>query len=404
VPVDVLYVTHHLPWPVVSGGRRREAEILARLSARYRIELVAISKSPALDWTGIADAARLGIAVRIFPAVPRALWHPLPLPGLLTAPLARQHHSPGAVRYLAERLRRECPAVLHVEGHYLLGLLPRWVRHRVVLVEHNVESVLLAQRARTRGPVRRAGRLFEAALTRRDERRHWDTVATVGALTSHDADIITRVAPRAAVCMLPSGADHLPSRGAASAAEAAVPGVDMLFVANFGYSPNVDAARVLIDEVYPRVASARPGTTIAIVGRQPPAWLRLAADRDPNILLPGWVPSVGEWLARSNVFVCPLRIGGGIKIKVLEAVAAGACVVTTTVGAQGLDGLPAGTLLIRDDPAEMAATVTTLLSSPALRARHAALAATAAGSLPTWQDAAERLADRWDAVGRQVGR
>ncbi|MGH3815641.1 MAG: hypothetical protein ACRDUV_24845 [Pseudonocardiaceae bacterium] len=168
----VVFLTHHLPWPARSGGRVWEGQLLQRLSARFDIEVVAVSKVPEFDRRHVEEAIRHGVHARIFAAQAMEQDH--------VGPLTRRHAAPAARDYLAYRLRQ--PAmVVHVEGHYLLGLVPERVRPAVLLVEHNIESALFEQRAaQCPAPAERATLLREGARTRSDELTAWRRVRIVG--------------------------------------------------------------------------------------------------------------------------------------------------------------------------------------------------------------------------------
>ncbi|MFF7191306.1 glycosyltransferase family 4 protein [Streptomyces sp. NPDC008222] len=158
---------------------------------------------------------------------------------------------------------------------------------------------------------------------------------------------------------------------------------------------------------FPRTVEHAPHATLEIVGADPPGWLVAHAHNDPRIALAGWVDDLAAWLTGTAIVLCPLRIGGGIKIKSLEAIAAGKCVVTTSVGVQGFDAHARRAFLIRDDPSAFAAAIVELLRHPDLRSRQEARAQAVAAELPTWEQASRSLAECWSAAAslrRQQGR
>jgi glycosyltransferase involved in cell wall biosynthesis len=385
----VLFLTHHLPWPPLSGGRVREAELLKRMTDRFDVEVVAVSKVPGFDAAHIAEAARYGIRALVFPTEPSGVSG--------CSPLVRRHWSPEARSYLAERVASQEPPILHVEGHYLLNLLPPRARTMTLVVDHNIESSLYRQRAALAavGPDR-TRLLRQADLTERTERSAWDSAAIVVAVSDDDAQVIRTAVPNREVRVIPDGADHLRRRHHVSDSQWERSG--LVFVGNFGYQPNQDAARTLVADVFPAVLARCPDTTLAIVGPAPPGWLVDASRRQPRIRVTGWVPDVSEWLASAEVVVCPLMIGGGVKVKMLEALAMGLAVVTTSIGLQGLRYLPEDAVVECKDIDGVIEACITLLKSPARQHTLRARAAEAATRLPTWDQAARSLATIWTTL------
>lgn len=385
----VLFLTHHLPWPARSGGRLREAQLLHRLSARFTIEVVAVSTVPEFDRRHVEDATRHGVRAQVFTAQASGDHN--------AGALTRRHAAPAARDYLAYRLRRS-PMVVHVEGHYLLGLVPEQLRPAVLLVEHNIESTLFEQRAaHCATPTERAKALWEGIRTRTDEVRAWRQVRIVGAVTDEDAHAIRTAVPDADVRCLPNGADHLGNEsGPLGAAQRAA--ARLLFVADLRYEPNLHAARFLLEDIYPQILHRCPNATLAIVGSDPPEWLVNAARRRPRVTVTGWVPDVAPWLDAAHVVVCPLTIGGGVKVEVLEALARGCAIVATPIALQGLRHLPPGAAVERSDALAIADACAQLLNSPQERDRQRVRATQAARHLPSWDLAADTLAGTWSEL------
>ncbi len=380
----VVFVTHHLPWPACSGGRVREAQLLQRLSAHFDIEVVAVSKAPEFDRGHVAEAARHGVRARVFAAVDCG--------DTRLGPLTRRHAAPAARKYLAHRLP-DPHVVVHAEGHYLLRLLPDHVQRAALLVEHNIESALFEQRAAQNPvPAQRAALRQEGVLTRSDELAAWRQVRTVGAVTEEDAETIRAAVPNADVRCLPNGADHL-GEGSDTLDLARRGSARLLFVAALGYGPNVHAARLLVADIFPDILRRCPDATLAIVGSDPPGWLMDAARREPRLTVTGWVPDVAPWLDAAHVVVCPLMVGGGVKV--LEALARGCAVAATPIALQGLRHLPPGAVVECADVPALAEACVRLLGSPQQRERQRARAAQAAQHLPSWDLAADALAGTW---------
>jgi glycosyltransferase involved in cell wall biosynthesis len=166
----------------------------------------------------------------------------------------------------------------------------------------------------------------------------------------------------------------------------------ILFTGSLAYGPNGDGARWLIDELFPRIRQAVPDATLAIAGRGAPGALRRAAADAPGVQLLGWVDDLAAELARAAVVVAPLRSGGGTRLKVLEALAAGRAMVATTIGAEGIAVRDGAHLRLADDEAAFADAVATLLRDDAQRARLGAAGRALVAERYEWSAIADRFA------------
>jgi glycosyltransferase involved in cell wall biosynthesis len=136
---------------------------------------------------------------------------------------------------------------------------------------------------------------------------------------------------------------------------------DLVFVGSMDWMPNIDGVRWFLDEVFPLIQAKKPGCRLAIVGRQPPA--SLVAEQNAHIIVTGTVPDVRPFLWHAPVSIVPLRIGGGTRLKIFEAMAAGTAVVSTTIGAEGLPVTHGETIRIADSAPEFAAECIELLEN-----------------------------------------
>jgi glycosyltransferase involved in cell wall biosynthesis len=163
----------------------------------------------------------------------------------------------------------------------------------------------------------------------------------------------------ARISVVPTGVD---TRAFRPAVRNESPQPEVLFLGSMDWEPNIDAVRFFCDAVWPRVRAAVPEARFRVVGRNPPPSVqRLAAD---DIEIAGRVPSVNEHLHRAAVFVVPLRVGGGTRLKIYEAMGAAKAVVSTSIGAEGLDVHDGEDIVIANDPATFASNVVRLLQRP----------------------------------------
>jgi glycosyltransferase involved in cell wall biosynthesis len=248
-----------------------------------------------------------------------------------------------------------------------------------VLFQHNVESLLWARQARHEpGWIRRSAYRLEAAKMRRYEAAAVRRFAHVVAVSNDDREAMVSMTGVDRISVVPTGVDTARYRRV----DGPVVGSshEVIFLGSMDWEPNVDGVEYFCREIWPHVRAKVPAARFLIVGRNPaPRVARLASD---SVVVTGRVDSVLPYLANAAVFVVPLRMGGGTRLKIFEGMAMGKAVVSTSIGAEGLDVTAGRDLLIADAPDEFARAVVDLLGDPE---RRRALG-----------EAAARLAGRYD--------
>ena len=320
----ILIVTKLLPAPANGGGKQRTLATLRRLSARGDVSLIAFD-----DGADHETLDQLGVHVHSvrWPTAPRAIVGGYVRSGSVSG--ARFWHRDLA--WAAEQVARARPPdVLVIEYAQLAPLVRNVHAPLTVLSMHNVESDLVASLARSRCVPIRALLLAEAATVRRLERRLLHVADVVSVVSETDRARLPSTRGRVIIC--PNGHEH-PELLWRSSEPTAV------FVAQLGWRPNVDGALWLARNVWPLVRAVRPDARLLLVGRQPAPAVRDLAG--PDVEVTGTVPDVQPFLARARCTLAPLLAGGGSRLKILESLAAGRPVVSTRVGAEGLDDLVA---------------------------------------------------------------
>jgi glycosyltransferase involved in cell wall biosynthesis len=154
-------------------------------------------------------------------------------------------------------------------------------------------------------------------------------------------------------------------------------GLDVVFTGSMDWEPNIDGVEFFCKEIWPEVLARVPHARFLIVGRSPNQRVKNLASSSVEVT--GTVPSVVEYLRRASVFVVPLRIGGGTRIKIYEGMAVGKATVSTTIGAEGLDVTHGQDIILADDPSSFAEAIILFLQDEAMRRRFEAVAAATAG-------------------------
>ncbi len=383
----VLFLTCHLPYPPISGGRHREYELLRRIAASVDLSVCAVSKTWAEDVRNAPALSPYCSDVRVVPADPHARPEP-------STPFQVLRHRSRHVRPVLEDGEYD---VIHVEGFYLMQHLRSLAPRPTVLIEQNIEYQLEEQRAAHSVGTAAWRHRREAERTRRAEQQAWHRADVVGALTEEDRAVILGAGVQR-VALVPDGIS-LPERNPVRTPLDAAP--VLTFVGNYGYEPNVDAALYFARSVLPIVAKTVPDVRLMLVGNAPPPQIRALAGA--SVTVTGRVADVGDYLDAATVVVCPLRVGGGVKVKMLEALAHGKAIVTSSIGTQGLGAGIGDAVAVADSAPEMATAIVELLRDPQRRAQLEVAAAKHAVSLPTWDDAVASLLDCYEraAAGRE---
>jgi polysaccharide biosynthesis protein PslH len=377
----VIYLTHHVPWPATSGGTVRETNLLTRLAERFVIDLVAVCRP---GTTG--DPARIRDALGLRSA---RLFADRSRPGL-----RRAHFSDAALGALtASGARPDGHHVVHVEGGYLFPHVPPILHEYTCIAEHNVESQVLEQFATLTGD---PGVARAAARVARLEERAWRQAGSVVAVTPEDRHHIMRRSGRSDIGLVQNGADHVPlavdtttDLGPATA----------LLLGSWAYAPNADALAHTLRDIWPPIIAAVPDARLLIAGAGLSADQRHRAEHAKGVEVAGFVEDLAELLSSVDVLVCPLRAGGGVKVKVLEALRRGCPVVTTPIGAQGIFGPGRAALHLATSTAGLVEHTARLLAEPGRRAAARAAALVGGANLPTWTEAADELSRIWRHTG-----
>ena len=281
-------------------------------------------------------------------------------------------------------------AELHVMGQYL-AQLPDPAPPTVV-VEYDPGAAAAADLTAWERGLRRSARRLDALAWRRYERRVLSAAGAVVAFTEEDRGALAALAPDARVVRIAPGI-NLPAQPSDPI------GIDpprVLFLGSFVHPPNVDAATRLARMVMPVVRARVPGAALEIVGDAPPAEVRaLAGD---GVVVTGRVNDARPYLDRAAVVAAPLRLGGGMRVKVLESLAAGKAMVATSRALAGVGLVPGTHALVAETDAELSDALATLLEDPGLRERLGAAARRWATEHLGWEHALARYGDLYAAL------
>lgn len=382
----VLFLSPNVPWPPDSGGRIRTFELLRALGRTCDLELWCVAEPRDLEQAHL-ELENAVKAVQIFPRS-ELPWH---LRHLRTKP-ERWFHSKALIDALQRRVRLDPPDVLHADELLMARSLPAEFAEQTVIHHHKLD-LELAQRLEDDGdapPFVRVQRRLQTRMTARLESFAAEHFPRHVVCSAEDRALLAGRHANLRIATVPSGFDA--ERFAPDPTVARAPN-ELLFLGTLSYEPNLDGLEWFAANVWDDLRQRHPDLVLRIVGREPGR--RAHALLRPGMQLVGPVEDPLPDLWRASALLVPLRIGGGTRLKITEALGAGTPVLSTSVGAEGL-GLEDGRhLLLADDPASFAAAVERLVADPSLGQRLAAQGREHALEHLSWPVLAERMRKAW---------
>jgi glycosyltransferase involved in cell wall biosynthesis len=388
----ILYITDYLPDPPISGDSIRVFNLIKRISTHHRVSLVALFAQPGT----FADSSvmnefceRVVIINHQWPSLLSSLPNML-MYFLQGIPVElRLLYSKTLANTILRLTNEEQFDMVHIEHSRMalyLDELSRRQNHRTLLTFHNIafdqfKRISLVEK-------KSVGRLrtwLHGEMMRRWEPRYaerFDRCITVSEL---DRQILLAANPRLAVEVVSNGIDtvkyqvleddgHSPS---------------ILFVGSMGYSPCADGAVYFCGQILPHIEQRIGKIDVWIVGANPPPAV-IGLDRG-NVHVTGYVEDVLPYYRRTAVSIVPLRAGGGTRLKILESMALGRPVVSTSIGCEGLDLVDGKHLFVADDPEEFADKTVRLLQDRPLRRQIAVDARRFVEARYDWNTIADHL-------------
>lgn len=342
--MKILFVSAVLPYPLFSGGQIRIYNLLKRLSATHEITLYAfIRHEDEKKYLSELRFCKKVVTVhrgRAWKAsyITKALLGSYPF-------LMETYHNAEMEGLLADEIARH--DLVHIEPGYVWPSLPK-SNTPVVVVEHNVEHEVYEGFVRQfRFAPLRPFLSRDVSKLKFWEKRIWQEAAKIVAVSAEDKNDIEEVSGRSDVAIVPNGVDVKAFRFKEKKLK---PPYTFLYVGNFKWMENRDAADYLVHTIWPVIIKAYPQATLRIVGKNAPVGRYFV----------GNVEKIQNELHEADIMLAPIRIGGGTKYKILEAMATGLPVITTSIGAAGLEK---SVLWIADTPEETLRAVNDIIGN-----------------------------------------
>jgi len=412
--MKVLWLSHIFPFPPRGGNLQRSFNLIREISESCTVSLIAFnargdSATRLHEYTSELKKYCEKVETWELPYPSRSLrwWTGLALSPLFQAPFTcRMLWSEKLVVKWRRVLEKHPGALLHFDSLDLALFAEGLGDFRKVLNHHNCESAMADRRARMEpSPVKRAYlRLHASKLAKLESRLcHQFEVNTV--VSELDARTLRDRNPKAHTHIVENGTDtryFVPS---------AVPEEpkSLIFAGSLNWYPNLSAIRFFTRDVWPLVKQQCPDVRLYLAGQNPPSWLVRQTAEDPRIRLVPNPEDIRPWVARASAFICPILDGGGTRLKILDAMAMGKPVVSTSIGCEGLQVKHGENILIADSPESFATEACRLLENDLLRHQIATAGRNLVADQYSWEriahqlEMAYRCAQQGGACGQTAG-
>jgi glycosyltransferase involved in cell wall biosynthesis len=396
----LLFASQTLPYPPDSGVKARSFHTLRILSRAFDVTALCFFRRrqtggpegvrAALD--GLRDLA----SVTAFP-IPQEWSRSRGVRDHLASIFARRPYTDFVFSDRAFRaafdghVRQGDFSVVHLESQSLSRYVEGGISLPSVCVHHNVESGLLRRRAEVQRNRATAAYLrYQAGLLQSAERSRTPAFDLNIAVSDHDRDEFSSIAPTARFMTVPNGVDtefFQPTEG---------PTDGIALLGGTDWFPNLDGLQYFTEAILPRIRQRLPGVRVVSVGRARAAEIR--EYREHGIELTGYVDDIRPWIQGARCVVVPLRAGGGSRLKILDAWAMGKPVVTTSIGCEGLSAQDGVNVAVRDDPAAFADAVLRILEEPDVERQLASAGRSVAVNSYSWDAIGQRMLTAYEAL------
>ncbi|NIR50946.1 glycosyltransferase [candidate division KSB1 bacterium] len=361
--MNILFLSTENPFPLDHGHHIRTYYVLKALAAEHNVHFVAFADNDsAFEYR--SELRELCRSVEIFPLrflgwrqmhlLLMNFFSPLPL-------IAQKYCQPQAVDHIRKVIREESIDLVHVDLLHIASYRNEISRLPCVLVNHNVESLRILRWAKVeRNPLLRSYLFYQYFKLRNFEGkvcRQFDLCVTV---SDYDKHLLSGLCGEGNFVTIPNGVDT----SYFTRYEKDSKPNSLVWTGSMAGPYNRDAVVYFLEEIWPIISERAPAASVTFVGGSPPKVLKKRSRRCATIKYTGYVHDVRPYVADAEVFIAPLRAGSGTKIKILNAMAQGKPVVTTSVGAEGIDAEPEKEIIVADESEKFAERIVFLLQHP----------------------------------------
>ncbi len=388
--MNILMITPYLPYPIVSGGQIRTYNLLRLLSKKHQITLMSFIRENS-EKQHVPELKKFCHRVITFKRTPKA-WHPrnILMAGFTPYPfVVCLYLYPQVKQLIRQELEKNQYDLIHAETFYVMPNIPR-TKIPILLVEQVIEY-LVYQRFTEMLPwyasFLKPLLYIDVAKIKKWERHYWKQAHGLAAMSEEDKQFMLELDPHLTINVIANGVDidHFSQTKKKKTRQPTI-----LFIGNFKWLPNKDAAKFLVNRIWPYIKKRIPNARLWIVGRNPtPDILKLS--KSPQIIVDGGVDDIRDAYANSDVLLAPIRNGRGTKYKILEAMATHTPIVGTPLAVEGVDIKHRQHALVAESAQHLAQQTTDLLTHPKLSKKLSSSAFKLVKDAYSWDKIAQEL-------------
>ncbi len=406
--MNILFLSQIVPYPPHGGVLQRGYNIIREIAKYNDVHLFAFVHPDVLKTDDVIKDSQWHLeqfckSVHFFSLWPKksvihkyaafAAGFIYPLPFSVLA-----HRSSAFKKAIKQIVSEEKIDIIHFDT---IGLAPYFNENLgipTVLTHHNIESELMSRRAEKEAGF--LSRLYTGLQSRRlheYEKQQSPRFNLNVMMSKHDEAVLKSISPSAKTAIVPNGVDTDYFVVRDDDQEKAI-----IYTGGMNMFANKDAVMHLIDDIWPRIKKSIPEAVFNVVGQDPPDELVALGKRDPSIRVHGYVDDIRPYVAKSAVYVVPLRVGGGTRLKVLDSLSQGKAIVSTSIGCEGIDVTDRLNIHIEDDNDAFADRVIELLNNPQRRLELGSEARKLAEQKYAWLSIGKALQDAYLNVAKDI--
>jgi len=370
--MNILFLTPYLPYPLNNGGLIRVHHLLVNLATKHKITMLCMEPDNDAQRKGIDVIKSKGVDIELIPVASNQKKERKRLYQLLSLFSSKpyqyqQYHSNAMQTAIDKQLATGRYDLVLAEfsqmGYYDLKTeIPKYVD------QHNVEYEIMLRTYETeKNPLRRLLAYSEWKKYNVQEIENCEKFNACLTTSQRDADILQKRMPDMPCHVIPNGVDSDHFKASAESSVEAVNPNMVLFTGTISYYPNTEGIMWFHANIWPLIKLKKPDATFCIAGKGPPPEVQKLAEEDSSIIVTGMVDDMRDYYSQAAAVVVPLRVGGGTRLKILEGMSMSKAIVSTSVGAEGIDHSDGKDIILKDDPQAFCDAVVELLDDANLR-------------------------------------